>query len=61
MHPLDQGRLFASGLPNSHFIACDSPNHTLPESDPEWPRMERDILNFLEEHAVGSAERLGDL
>lgn len=61
MHPLDQGRLFASGLPNSHLIAYDSPNHTLPESDPEWPRMERDILNFLEEHAVGSAERLGDL
>jgi class 3 adenylate cyclase/pimeloyl-ACP methyl ester carboxylesterase len=52
MHPIDQGRLFASGLSAASFIAYDSPNHCVPESDPEWPKLERDILGFLEKHAV---------
>jgi class 3 adenylate cyclase/pimeloyl-ACP methyl ester carboxylesterase len=52
MQPIDQGRLLASGLSNSRFISYDSPNHTVPESDPEWPRMERDILSFLAEHTA---------
>lgn len=52
MQPIDQGRLFASGLPAASFIAYDSPNHVVPESDPVWPKFERDLLGFLEKHAV---------
>ena len=51
MQPVEQGRLFARGLPNSRFIAYDSPNHGTTESDPEWPRLERDVLAFLAQQA----------
>ena len=50
MQPLEQGRLFAKGLPNAKFIAYESPNHGTPENDPEWPRLERDALAFLAAH-----------
>ena len=51
MQPVDQGRLFAKGLPNATFIAYESSNHSLPENDPEWPRFERDALEFLKSHS----------
>ncbi len=51
MHPVEQGRLFAKGLPNARFIAYESPNHCMPENDPEWPRLERDVLAFLAAHS----------
>ncbi len=50
MQPVEQGRLFAKGLPNARFIAYESPNHGMPENDPEWPRLERDALAFLAAH-----------
>jgi class 3 adenylate cyclase len=50
MQPVDQGRLFAKGLPDARFIAYDSPNHVLPDNDPEWPRLERDALSFLAQY-----------
>ncbi|WP_299640218.1 alpha/beta fold hydrolase [uncultured Ruegeria sp.] len=50
MQPVDQGRLFAKGLPNAKFIAYESSNHTMPDNDPEWPRFERDALAFLAQH-----------
>ena len=51
MQPVEQGRLFAKGLPNATFIASESNNHGLPGNDPEWPRFERDALAFLTEHS----------
>nr|WP_256369206.1 alpha/beta fold hydrolase [Ruegeria sp. HKCCD6428] len=51
MQPVEQGRLFAKGLPNAKFIAYESSNHTIPDNDPEWPRFERDALAFLAEHS----------
>ncbi|WP_050929110.1 alpha/beta fold hydrolase [Aestuariivita boseongensis] len=51
MQPVEQGRLFAKGLPNARFISFDSPNHVLPDNDPEWPRLEREVLAFLAQHA----------
>ncbi len=51
MQPVEQGRLFAKGLPNAKFIAYESSNHTIPDNDPEWPRFERDALAFFAEHS----------
>ncbi len=50
MQPVEQGRLLAAGLRNSRFIAYDSTNHMVPENDPVWPQMERDVQSFLSEH-----------
>jgi class 3 adenylate cyclase/pimeloyl-ACP methyl ester carboxylesterase len=50
MQPVEQGRLFAKGLPNSRLITYDSRNHLMTENDPEWPRLQRDVLGFLAEH-----------
>ena len=51
MQPVEQGRMFAARLPNARFIAYDSVNHVVPENDPVWPQMERDVQSFLAEHA----------
>ena len=49
MQPAEQGRLFAKHLPDARFISYDSPNHAPPANDPEWPRLERDVLAFFAE------------
>jgi len=51
MQPLEQGRKLAAGLPDSRFISYDSVNHLMPENDPVWPLMERDVQAFLSLHA----------
>jgi class 3 adenylate cyclase/pimeloyl-ACP methyl ester carboxylesterase len=51
MQPIEQSRRFAAGLPDARFIAYDSVNHLVPENDPIWPKMERDIHAFLSEHS----------
>jgi pimeloyl-ACP methyl ester carboxylesterase len=51
MQPVEQGRLFAKNLPNARFITYESSNHGMPDNDPEWPRFERDVLDFLAEHS----------
>lgn len=47
MQPVEQGRQFAKGLPHAKFISYESANHGMPDNDPEWPRLERDVLGFL--------------
>ena len=51
MQPVGQGRKLAAGLPDSCFIAYDSVNHLVPENDPVWPLLERDVQAFLAAHA----------
>lgn len=51
MQPVEQGRKMAAGIPNSRFITYDSDNHLLPENDPCWPQLEREIRTFLEAHS----------
>ena len=51
MQPAEQGRLFAKSLPNAKFVAYESPNHGMPDNDPEFPRLERDVLAFLAMHS----------
>ena len=35
--PFEQGRLLASLIPDSRFVALDSSNHILLEDEPAWP------------------------
>lgn len=50
MQPVEQGRLYAAGLPNARLIAYASANHIVPDNDPVWPQMKRDIRSFLSRH-----------
>ncbi len=38
IHPLEQGRLLATGIPGAEFVMLDSPNHVLVEGEPAWIR-----------------------
>lgn len=49
MHPLQQGRSLAAGMPNSRFVALDSKSHVMPAYDPAWPVALREINRFLAE------------
>ncbi len=49
MQPLKEGQRLAAALPNARFIAYDSSNHLVPENDPVWPLLERDVHHFLKE------------
>ena len=51
MQPFEQGQLMAKGLPNARFLSFDSINHVMTDNDPEWPRLERDVLSFLQAHS----------
>ena len=53
MHPLQQGRSLAAGIPNSRFVALDSRNHVMPHYDPAWPVALREINRFLAELEQG--------
>jgi DNA-binding SARP family transcriptional activator/pimeloyl-ACP methyl ester carboxylesterase len=45
----DAGLELAGGIPGARFVSLDSRNHILPESDPAWPTMLREINQFLAE------------
>jgi DNA-binding SARP family transcriptional activator/pimeloyl-ACP methyl ester carboxylesterase len=45
--PFDQGRLLASLIPNSRFVALDSSNHILLADEPAWPVFMAEVEAFL--------------
>ncbi|QIE54043.1 alpha/beta fold hydrolase [Pikeienuella piscinae] len=47
MHPLEQGRRLAAGIPDSRFVVLDSVNHLMPADDQAWPHATREIEAFL--------------
>lgn len=49
MHPIEQGRSFAAGITQSHFIALPTSNHIMPRYDPAWSLAMREISRFLAE------------
>ncbi|WP_299902214.1 hypothetical protein [uncultured Ruegeria sp.] len=51
MQPVEQGQIFAKGLPNARLITYESNNHLMTRNDPEWPRLERDVTAFLFAHS----------
>ena len=46
------GRELAAGIPDARFVTLESRNHLLPESDPAWPVLLREIMTFLDEGAA---------
>ncbi|HEX6878137.1 MAG TPA: alpha/beta fold hydrolase, partial [Nocardioidaceae bacterium] len=47
--PFDQGRLAASLIPGSRFVALESSNHILLADEPAWPAFLREVEAFLAE------------
>jgi pimeloyl-ACP methyl ester carboxylesterase len=47
--PFAQGRLTASLIPGSRFVALDSCNHILLADEPAWPAFLREVQAFLAE------------
>jgi DNA-binding SARP family transcriptional activator len=45
--PFEQGRLLASLIPDSRFVALDSSNHILLEDEPAWPVFMAELEAFL--------------
>ena len=46
--PFEAGRALAARIPGARFIAVESPNHLLLETDPGWPKYARIVEDFLE-------------
>ena len=46
--PFESGRVLAARIPGARFIAIESPNHLLLETDPGWPKYARIVEEFLE-------------
>ncbi len=46
--PFESGRALAARIPGAKFIAIESPNHLLLETDPGWPKYARIVEEFLE-------------
>jgi pimeloyl-ACP methyl ester carboxylesterase/DNA-binding winged helix-turn-helix (wHTH) protein len=44
----DEGRRLAAGIPDARFVALESCNHLLLESEPAWSRCLEEIKAFLE-------------
>ena len=45
--PFDEGKLLASLIPNALFVALESRNHILIESEPAWQRFRSELRKFL--------------
>jgi pimeloyl-ACP methyl ester carboxylesterase/DNA-binding CsgD family transcriptional regulator len=51
--PFAEGRLLASLIPNAQFIALESKNHLLTESEPAWEKLRTAIRSFLSSVSTG--------
>lgn len=49
IHPIDQGRILASEIPNARFVMLDSNNHIPVPQDPAWKVLLQAIDQFLGE------------
>lgn len=47
IHPIDQGRILASEIPNARFLMLDSNNHIPVPQDPAWKVLLQAIEQFL--------------
>jgi pimeloyl-ACP methyl ester carboxylesterase/DNA-binding winged helix-turn-helix (wHTH) protein len=48
VHPFDEGRRLAAGIPGARFVALEGSNHVILANDPAWPRFIEEISNFLQ-------------
>lgn len=56
--PFEQGRLLASLIPDSRFVALDSSNHILLEDEPAWTVFMAEVEAFLASEHPGRPERV---
>jgi DNA-binding NarL/FixJ family response regulator len=47
--PIEEGRLLASLIPNSRFVALDSENHMPLAGEPAWTRILEEVRSFFAE------------
>lgn len=47
--PFEAGRELAAGIPDARFVTLETRNHLVPETDPEWPKLQFEIEAFLAE------------
>ena len=64
--PVEEGRILAGLVPDSHFVQLDSENHMLLPSEPAWAHFLDEVRRFLPVASAGGAARpaklpLGDL
>jgi pimeloyl-ACP methyl ester carboxylesterase/DNA-binding winged helix-turn-helix (wHTH) protein len=45
--PFDEGRRIAAGIPGARFVALESRNHLILESEPAWSRFLEEVMAFL--------------
>lgn len=45
--PFEAGRLMASRIPNAEFVALESRNHLVLESEPAWAKISQEMRDFL--------------
>ncbi len=50
--PFGDGKELAASIPGSRFLPLDTKNHIPLADDPAWPRMEREIHDFLHAHEL---------
>jgi pimeloyl-ACP methyl ester carboxylesterase len=55
--PLEEGRLMATGIPNSRLVTLESRNHLLLGADPAWRTFVSEVRNFLGKQELVSTER----
>jgi pimeloyl-ACP methyl ester carboxylesterase len=49
--PFEAGRLMASRIPNAEFVALESRNHLVLESEPAWAKISEEMRTFLDSEA----------
>jgi DNA-binding NarL/FixJ family response regulator len=58
--PFDEGRAIAASIPQAQFLALESRNHVLLESEPAWLRFQNAIRDFLGTSTSPTTERQGE-
>ncbi len=59
MHPLEQGRMLAAGIPRAELVVLDTDNHVLCEHEPAWAHAKDELRRFLRAHDGARACRGG--
>lgn len=59
--PFDEGRTVASLIPGARFVALDSANHVLLDTEPAWQQLVSALDDFLTHHPNQSIATLGAL
>jgi pimeloyl-ACP methyl ester carboxylesterase len=47
VHPFEEGRRLAAGIPGARFVALEGHNHIILKGDPSWDRFLEEIRDFL--------------